>query len=254
MIKVQDLTLTQQHNPILQEVSCQFSAGNISVLLGKNGAGKSSLLNCLSGWQSINSGVILWEEQKLKSFSSQQLATKRAVLEQDLQRPIGLTVRDLISLGLEVNATPCSLQQLVEWCDLTELLERPLIQLSGGELQRAHLARVVAQILPPSRDLSGKWLLLDEWASAMDLEHQRAWLQKFKHWQSRGLGIIMIVHDLQLAQSIADEILLLKKGKVFASGSVSEVMNAQTLSLGLDIQVAQYQNSEGEEVWLPSLD
>jgi len=125
--------------------------------------------------------------------------------------------------------------------DIEHLKERDVLTLSGGEQKRAQLARVLAQIWPSSFEhpqaFEGKWLFLDEWSDALDLKHQVHIGCLFKQLVQKGLGIIMVSHDLNQVLHLTDTCTLLKKGQLFAQGPTHKVMNDQTLTEVFDLSV-----------------
>jgi len=263
MIELENVSVKIGSASLLSQVSLRFQPAKISVILGQNGAGKTTLLRCLSGWQTPSSGEIIWQGQPLKTYSLSQLAQQRAVLEQQQAQPFAMSVQALVELGFNRDNNAFNprhaqaAQGVAQLCDIEALWSRNVQTLSGGELQRVHLARVLAQIWcdtpkksEQSLDFTGKWLLLDEWSNAMDMEHQQQWVQLLQQWAQAGLGIIMIVHDLVLAQAVAQEVVLLKEGRVFAQGPANEVFKAPILEQGLNVSVRGVQSERGE-VFLP---
>jgi len=252
IIECQNLSYQVQEKALINQLSCEFTSAKIHVVLGKNGAGKSTLLALLSKELQPTMGYVVWQNQTLDQMSYADLAQKRAVLPQ-LQSPaFSISVQELVQLGAQVqqglNAqqTKEICQIVMQACDVVNLAQRDVMQLSGGEQKRAQLARVLAQIWPIEAFDTGlvnpfknRWLFLDEWTNNLDLHHQQSLAQLFKQLALQGLGIIMVLHDINLCAQIADEVLLLNQGKLFKQGKVSEVLTAQTIqqALNLDVQI-----------------
>ncbi|WP_321326292.1 ATP-binding cassette domain-containing protein [Thiomicrorhabdus sp.] len=255
MIHCHNLSYQVKHKSLLEAVNCQFNEGQISVILGKNGAGKSTLLSLLSKELMPTNGTIFWQNKPLQQLSYAELSEKRGVLPQ-LQSPaFSLSVQALVELGAEVQQgfTPMSAQQIkqvaltvMKACDVLHLANRDVIKLSGGEQKRAQLARVLAQIWPMNnidaglpKPFLGHWLLLDEWTNSLDLYHQQTLATLFKQWAAQGLGIIMVLHDINLCAQVADQVIMLKDAKLLKQGSVEETLNPLNIkeALGLDVQV-----------------
>jgi len=249
-VECQKIHYQVQGNVLLHNISCQFDAAKISVILGKNGAGKSTLLNLLSKELLATKGRVIWQNRPLDNLSYADLAQQRAVLPQ-LQAPaFSISVQELVELGAhvqqEINSQQIHsiVQTVMQACDVIDLAQRDVMKLSGGEQKRAHLARVLAQIWPvlaldtglPNPFL-GRWLLLDEWTNNLDLHHQQALAKLFTQWATQGLGIVMVLHDINLCAQMADQVTLLKQGRLFSQGRVDEVLNPIAIEQALDFKV-----------------
>ena len=269
-IKCHNLSFQQGEKYLLSQVNASFIAGKVNLILGQNGAGKSTLLKLLAKSQQPSSGAIDWREQDLQTLPLPELALQRAVVEQQQTMQFDFSVRQLVSLGLEIQFGSelmkayqhvadfdAVLNRILQICDLGDLAERSVLNLSGGEFKRAHLACALAQIWPLQQteqeqpDFSGKWLLLDEWNAALDMRHQQCFASLLKTWCAQGLGVIMVVHDLPLAQQLADRVLLLKDGQVFAEGDSQTVLQKTTLENGLQMNLQIVEQSDGKTMLLP---
>lgn len=243
-----------QDNRLLKKLNTDFQAGEISVILGKNGAGKSTLLSLLSKENEAYSGQIIWQDQSLESLSFTQLAQQRAVLPQMQNMVFSICVQELVMLGAEIQThnqgaaidqlTQQIVQVVMQACDIEHLANRDVLTLSGGEQKRAQLARVLAQIWPleamvAKRTLPflGKWLFLDEWTTSLDLHHQQQLAEYFVTWAKQGLGIIMILHDLNLTSQIADNVKILQAGNLILEGSPDSILTPPNIHLSLGLHV-----------------
>ena len=242
-IEVSSLSFSVQENRMLNQVNARFSAGQIHCILGQNGAGKSTLLKCLSKELIPSEGAVLWANNPLKSLSYAQLALQRAVLSQSAELSFSFTVEQLVRLGVEVRGhceqAPEIIHSVLQVCDMQHLQSRDYLTLSGGEQKRAQLARVLAQIWPVEPQgpdaFVGKWLLLDEWTAGLDIKHQQQLGRYFKGWVERGLGIIMVLHDISFAAQLADQCLILLSGKVYSQGDVLTCLTQEHLREALEI-------------------
>lgn len=269
-IHCQNLSYQIGSKNILQAISATFYSGKINVILGQNGAGKSTLLKLLAKSETLPAGQIVWQQQDLASLSLGELALQRSVVEQQQAMQFDFSVRQLVSLGLEVQFGSelleayehpfdfeAVLDKILRTCDLTQFAKRSVLSLSGGEFKRAQIARAIAQIWPvqstenPVLDFTGRWLFLDEWNAALDMRHQQCFASLLRTWAGQGLGVIMVVHDLPLAMQLADQVVLLKGGQVFAQGSANEVLSAEVLQSGLEMQLQTLITQQGQEVFLP---
>ncbi|WP_168188954.1 ATP-binding cassette domain-containing protein [Thiomicrorhabdus sediminis] len=267
-IECRKLCYSINNQPLLNDVDCAFSAGAIHVLLGKNGAGKTTLLHLLAKEIKPSRGEVFWREKLLAEYSFTDLATQRAVLPQRQVLAFSISVQQLIALGVEAGQhfrnneqKRLIIHQLLMLCDLDELADRDMLSLSGGEQQRAQIARVLAQIwpVPASVDFKktaqkilqplhfdGRWLLLDEWTTGLDLQHQVHFVTLFKQLAAQGLGIIMSVHDINLAWQLADFAYLLDNGALVASGEKTEVMSKPNLQQLFAIELNEVDTEKGK--------
>ncbi|WP_178862071.1 ATP-binding cassette domain-containing protein [Thiomicrorhabdus cannonii] len=236
-----------QGQSLLKGVCGEFSGGCIHAIVGQNGAGKTTLLRCLSKELTPQAGQISLQQRALRDWSFAELAQRRAVLSQQQELAFSFSVTQLIELGLEVaggrfEQRQSRLQVLLELCDLQALAQRNILTLSGGEQKRAQLARVLAQIWPDDWQndaaFAGKWLFLDEWSDGLDLKHQVQIGCLLKQLAAKGLGVVMILHDLNQVAQWADEVLLLKQGEVMAQGDTQAMLTQANLLTVMDVEVA----------------
>ncbi|WP_051640770.1 ATP-binding cassette domain-containing protein [Thiomicrorhabdus sp. Milos-T2] len=251
-ITCQNLSYVVQSNRLVDQLNSDFLAGKISVILGKNGAGKSTLLSLMTKELEPHEGDVLWQETSLSTLTFAELAQQRAVLPQLQNIVFSISVQQLIELGAEVQkegkVDPQNIQQIalevMQICDVTHLAQRDVMTLSGGEQKRAQLARVLAQIWPLKamnshhlKPFEGKWLFLDEWTTSLDLHHQQQLSAFFTQWAQQGLGIIMVLHDLNLTSQIADNVKILQDGKLVLEGEPKEVLTPHNINLTLGLNV-----------------
>ena len=273
-IRCHNLSFEVAGKSLLSKVNAQFTSGKINVILGQNGAGKSTLLRLLAKTHVLSAGQIVWQGKDLSEVSLSSLALQRAVVEQQQSLQFDFSVRQLVSLGLEVqfgselvDAYEYRAQQSLDFeavlgkilrtCDLTAFAERSVLSLSGGEFKRAQIARAIAQIWPintdkdATPDFTGRWLFLDEWNAALDMRHQQCFASLLRSWAAQGLGVVMVLHDLPLAMQLADSVVLLKQGKVFAQGDAQDVMTQTVLQEGLEMQLQSLTSEQGQRILLP---
>jgi len=247
-ISFKNLSFQIEQACLLTDVTGAFAAGQIHAIIGQNGAGKSTLLRCLTKEWQATSGEVYFKQQNLSSLSFAALALERAVLSQHQEVAFAFSVEQLVNLGFEAQQTtwPASVKQtlldaVLDATDIQHLQHRDVLTLSGGEQKRAQLARVLAQIWPvdfeSEQAFFGKWLFLDEWSEALDLKHQVHIGCLFKQLADKGLGVIMVSHDLNQVMQLADTCTLLKAGSVLAQGVTQSVMTSENLTKALDISV-----------------
>lgn len=220
---------------LLNNVSVDVAPGEIVILIGANGAGKSTLLHVLSGDRSAYQGDVLMDEKSLNTYCPRTLAQRRAVMPQHSPLHFAFSVSDIVEMGRAPHRQECSatihraiIEQALELTDLSQLRNRDYTTLSGGEKQRVHLARVLAQVWP----LDGyceRYLLLDEPTSSLDIHHQYSMMENLVHISEKGIGILLIAHDLNLASMFADRLVVMKAGEVIAQGHPNEVYRSDVL-------------------------
>lgn len=229
LLSVQNLGFKVGGRQILQDISCQVEPGQVLALIGPNGAGKSTLLSLLAGDQKPSAGSINLAGRPLESYKPLELARTRAVLLQQTSVAFSYTAQQVVEMGRAPWRGHERSQQdqevvarALEATDTVHLAQRDVRTLSGGEAGRVHLARVFAQDTP--------LLLLDEPTAALDILHQENTLKLAREYAQNGIGVVVVLHDLDLAASYADQLLLLEKGRVVAQGSPREVCQAEILS------------------------
>jgi iron complex transport system ATP-binding protein len=226
MLEARHVTVTAGGSFLLKGVGIAARPGRIMVLIGPNGAGKSTLLRVLSGELMPTHGGGLLDGRPLAAFSASELARRRAVVPQASVLAFPFTVLEVAMLGVTVpglapttaDARAAGLEALAA-VGLSALADRLYVHLSGGERQRTHIARALCQIAAPAaRADQTRCLLLDEPTSNLDLAHQSLVLEAVRRQAERGIAVLAVMHDLNLAAALADELVLLAGGEVKAAG------------------------------------
>jgi iron complex transport system ATP-binding protein len=235
MIRAEQLTVSVSDRNILDDVSFTIGDGKLLVILGPNGAGKSTLLRVLTGQLTAFSGQVLFNDRPLPSLNSAELARCRACLPQNQAVPFDFSVEEIVALGRLPHAHRKSavsdeqiIEQAMQKTDVLHLRRRSIMTLSGGEAQRVHLARVLAQIWQ-SPALTTNYLFLDEPTSSLDPQHQHSVLRIAREYADNGGVVIAILHDFNLAARYADEILILQNGGSVAHGTPEQVLQPALL-------------------------
>ena len=217
---------------VLEDVSFELARGSFTALLGPNGSGKSTLLKICSGVIEPGTGSISFEGRDLSSISARDRARVTAYVAPELTAEFPLTARETVMLGriagggglltLASAKDEEAVRASMERCQCWELRGRELHSLSDGERQRVALAKAFVQ--------QPKVLFLDETLSRMDLDHQaRIGLMLKALSAETGLAVVLVAHDVNLATEWAESCLLLKTGKLVASGPVSRVWTTENL-------------------------
>jgi len=253
MLEARDLTVTVNGNTLLRQVDAAARPGHVTVLIGPNGAGKSTLLRVLSGELAPSSGQALLDGRPLAAVPAAELARRRAVVPQASVLTFPFTALEVAMLGITVpgfeasNAAAArSALEALEAVAMAPLADRLYVHLSGGERQRVHIARALCQLAaPPSHADFTRCFLLDEPTSNLDLAHQTLVLDALRRQAARGLAVLAVMHDLNLAAALADDMVLLVRGEVAARGSPAEVLRDELLSAAYGCQVAANRVPDG---------
>lgn len=233
-IRAHGVTVIKQGRTILNGVTMESHAGQVTGLIGPNGAGKSTLLAALSGDIPIAAGRVEVGGKDAAASSALELARTRAVMLQDVGVAFSFLVRDVVEMGRHPwGAGPddaAIVNAALETTGITHLQDREVVTLSGGERARAAFARVLAQQTPV--------VFLDEPTAAMDVRFQEQTMGVVRGLAAKGVAVVVVLHDLQLAARYCDRVVCLKSGTVAASGPVDEVYSADVLSDVYDWPIA----------------
>jgi len=241
---------------LLGDVSMRLSPGTFTAVLGRNGAGKTTLLRVLTGDLPANAGSVALDDRPMHSFAPRALARRRAVLSQQPSLAFGLSVGDVVALGrLPHRGTPAmrddraALAAVREAFALAAFWERPYPTLSGGERQRTQLARAAAQLWRPDGVQEGQALFLDEPAAALDLAQQRVALGFAGDMRQHGAAVLAVVHDPNHAVA-ADQVVMLRDGKVMAIGAPEAVLTEANLAECFGVIVEAVARADGRRVFV----
>jgi iron complex transport system ATP-binding protein len=230
LIEARTLSVRIGTKTLLADVSLAVRAGELVAVVGPNGAGKSTLRRVLCGDQQPTAGEVLMDGRPLGAWSLVERARARAVLPQDSTLNFPFTAFEVVLMGRTPHVRGAEEPRDYEIAraalaatEADHLAERLYPTLSGGERQRVQLARVLAQIWEPT-PAGTRYLLLDEPTSNLDLAHQHSTLAVARRLAGAGVGVLIILHDLNLAAQYADRIVMLKEGRVTAAGPPDEVL------------------------------
>lgn len=236
--------------PLLIDVSLDVAPGEFVAIIGPNGAGKSTLLNALAGDRVLSSGEILLDGRPLTHWSKPELARRRAVLPQHSAVAFDFTGLQIAMLGLLAFRNSLSERQMQALAERalveTEALgfaDRPYTVLSGGERQRVQLARVLAQC--DADPTASPFLLLDEPITGLDLSHQHAALASARRRADRGLGVLAVLHDLNMAARYADRVGIVERGRVTNLGPTRQTLDPERLSAVFATPIVRIEASGG---------
>lgn len=241
----------------VRDVTVSFSAGKLSAIIGPNGAGKSTLLHGMLGLTPIANGKVALLGRPLAGWSLSERARMLAYLAQTEGLPPDARVRDVVALGRGAGEWKWGLFPTQPWTQADEaaveealtrtntlgLAQRTVAELSGGEAQRVALARALAA--------QPRFLVLDEPTNHLDLTHALEVMHYLRAEVTSGVGVVAVLHDLNLAAR-ADHVVLLNKGQVLVAGTPAQVLTPQHLAAAYGIQVEVLRTQTGRLVVVDS--
>ena len=231
MMELSHIGLTKGKAAILRDIKTRIAPGQLTMLVGPNGAGKSTLLSILAGLTLPTEGHVTLAGEATSGWARERWARAVTLVPQLSQMGFPLTVREVVELGglahsqSVVQLREATRHALNDW-DIHYLAGQEVRLLSGGEQQRTQLARSWIQVQQPDTHF---WLL-DEPLSALDLRHQRQCLQLVQQLKAQNTGVVMVVHDLNLALRYADHVMMLCCGELVAEGTPQQVLTAERVS------------------------
>lgn len=240
MIAVERASFRYGTRSVLDGVSFAAERGQICAILGPNGSGKTTLMRLMLGFLRPSAGRVLVAGRDVASYPRRELARLLSAVPQETPVDFPFTVTELVllgrtphvgMLGIERDVDLRAAEAAMEACGVRELADRPIHALSGGELRRVFIARAVAQ--------EGAALLLDEPTSGLDIHHQVAICELLRAQARRGVAVVVVVHDLNIAATYADRVLLLRDGREAAQGTVDDVLSYARVRevYGVDVYV-----------------
>lgn len=228
LLTAEQLSWCTDGNLILDDISFSIEQGSFTGILGPNGAGKSSLLRCLYRFVKPDQGVVSFEQDDIWQLNANDYAKNVAVVLQETPSHFNLTVHDVVALGLiphkgifarANNSDDEKIAQAIEQVGLSHKEQKNFEHLSGGEKQRALIARAIVQ--------SPRLLIMDEPTSHLDVRYQ---IQIMELAKSLGITVIASFHDLNLASAMCDNLLVLKQGELVCQGTPKAVLTKEMLS------------------------
>ena len=213
------------------DLSFDVPRGSFYALLGPNGAGKSTVMRLMLGALLPQQGEVRFEQRPVADWPRRDLAQRIGVVSQSEEMPFPMTVRELVGLGRyphlgswhrESDADRVAVQRALDRCGLVNLHTRPISALSGGELQRARIARALAQ--------EPRTLVLDEPTASLDIAHEMSIFELLAGLVAHDeTTVVVITHNINLAARYAHTLMLLHEGRIAAEGSAADVLARERL-------------------------
>ena len=254
MFQIQNATFAIPGRSLLHDISVNFSPNRVYGLIGHNGSGKSTLLKLLTRQHEPTDGRILLNDKEIRAYSARAYAKEVAYLPQQLPAATALTARELVMMGRYAwsgllgrtnDADRQAVEQALRLTHTEKFADQIVDTLSGGERSRVWLAMCLAQ--------QSRFLLLDEPLAALDIAHQidvMALVRKLS--RDLGLGVIIVIHDINLAAQYCDELVALKQGRLLKTGKPADIMTAEVLKdiYSVDMNIIAHPEN-GRPVALP---
>ncbi len=235
--------------PVLRDIDFIVRRGEFVSVIGPNGSGKTTLLRVAAGVLALERGTVVFCGRPIGAWRRRELAQRMAVVPQLSAVAFEFTVAEFVGLGRTPYIAPWSslgrqdrsaIEKALELTDLTDLAGASITQLSGGEFQRAVLARALAQ--------EPEFLLLDEPTAFLDPGHCARIMALLEELSREGMTIVGIFHDLNIPAAYGSRILALRNGRVFADGPVEQVIDSRVLSELYGTPMTVVQRPDGRKV------
>lgn len=214
-IKVLDLKVEFGSKKILEKVNLEFNWEELTVIIGLNGAGKTTFLKTLAGLLKYKEGKIFYGLNEIKNISNKEKAKIISYVPQKIELSFNYKVTEFIKMGMtpysdifgNVKNENIKIEEALNYLNISYLKDRLVNELSGGELKLVYLARNRVQKTP--------WMILDEPSSSLDFKREHEFLKKMKEYMKENkVGAIMSLHNPSIAKIYADRIIVINKGKI----------------------------------------
>lgn len=239
MLEIKNITKLYGKSKVLDNVTCSIEKNKFTSFIGSNGAGKSTLLNIMARTLKYDLGDIIIDGKSQKDYKTENLATKIAILSQSNNINIRLTVRELVSFGRYpyskgklTKEDKEKVNESLSYIGILDLADRFLDELSGGQVQMAYIAMVIAQ--------DTDYIFLDEPLNNLDMNHSVKIMKVLRKLvKEKNKTVVVVIHDINFVSVYADNVIALKSGNVVVQGKNEEVITKEILrdiySLDMDI-------------------
>ena len=231
ILKIENLDISINGREIIKDISFNVQRGEILGVIGPNGSGKTTLFRSISGVLKASGGNIVFDNKNIKNYSSKELAKKMSVIPQMIEITYPFSVEEFILMGRFPHSGRYGysahkdyevINKIMKMTGIEEIKNRKMNELSGGERQRVLIAQGFAR--------ETGFMMLDEPTSHLDIYHQVQLLNLLNNYNKEcGLTILVVLHDLNLAASYCDRLILLKDGTIYKEGSVKDVLTYQNI-------------------------
>lgn len=229
MLEIKNVTAGYGKQPVLNGVNATFEKGKLTSIIGVNGCGKSTLLKVILGILPMTDGIVEIDGKELSSLKRNEIAQRIAYLSQGKNTP-DMTVMQMVLHGrfpyLSYPRRYTSRDREIafsamEKVGIADLAEKPLYSLSGGMRQNAYIAMALAQ--------DTDYILLDEPTTYLDIAHQLDLMRILRELADGGKGVITVMHDLPMAFSFSDKIILMNEGEILSGAAPEQIYQQNTI-------------------------
>ncbi|QGH20075.1 ABC transporter ATP-binding protein [Clostridium butyricum] len=247
-ISVRNLSISYEDNNIIEDMDLSIPKGMITIIIGSNGCGKSTILKTIARINKPKNGDIFINNKNIKKIKEKDIAKEVAFLPQGPVCPSGLTVRELVAYGRFphqklIGGLNSHDKEIIDWAinetGLSDFKDREVENLSGGQRQRAWIAMTLAQ----ETDI----IMLDEPTTYLDMSYQLEVLEVLEKLnKEKNITVVIVLHELNNACRFANNIVGLKKGKIICEGKPIDVINKSTLKeiYGINATLTKSENGE----------
>lgn len=249
ILHVQGLGVTRQGKTLLRDASLTLAKPSLVAVIGANGAGKSTLIRAITGEWPATGHVALWGQDR-RHWQRKALARRMAVMSQHTALNFDLTALDVVELGRLPHADTNTTRRQIAFDALAALgaeahAQRHVTSLSGGEQQKVHFARALAQLQDAE---APSLLILDEPTAALDLAQQRVVLDAAAAFRQRGNLVLAVLHDLNLVTRYADAVVVMKAGRVLIHADTPAALTPEILTEAYGVAVTVHIGPDGRRV------
>lgn len=245
MIELKNVCAGYEGKTVLHDANVSFEPGKITVLVGPNGCGKSTLLKSIVRINPHSSGEILIGGISIEKMDQKQLARNVAYLAQNKKAP-DISVMKMVLHGRFAHLSyPRKYRQkdieiaqkALKWAGMEAESEKIVSKLSGGMQQKVYIAMALAQ--------DADTILMDEPTTYLDVVHQLRLMEMARQLAKAGKAVVMVLHDLTQALQIADQVVVLKEGKIIAQGTSDEIYESGSLQRAFGVEVERVHTKSG---------
>tara|TARA_B100000579_G_scaffold118368_1_gene95219 strand:+ start:1225 stop:1998 length:774 start_codon:yes stop_codon:yes gene_type:complete len=243
-VRCESIDINLNKREILKNISIEVNEKEILSIIGPNGAGKSTLLKSLAGDINPINGNIFYDEKNISQIDIQERAFTRSVMSQLQPIAFDFSVKEIVEMGWidrgESNYADefdNAVYEVINKCGVKDLIDRNFNTLSGGEQRRIHFARTLLQLWRPSNSNDPKYLFLDEPTANLDLTYEIKLLNIVREEAQAGAGVMLVLHDLNLAAKFSDKVAILKNGSLVDIGIPKDILKSSLLSDIYEIEV-----------------
>lgn len=239
MIEIKDMCAGYGQRQILKDISVSFKKGKLTAVIGPNGSGKTTLIKSIIGFIPITSGNVFVDGQELSSMSVRDTAKKIAYLPQG-QGVSKMTVAELVLHGrfahlgyprIYGQKDKMAAAAAIKRMGISEYAEKKLSELSGGMRQNAYIAMALAQ--------NSEYIFMDEPTTYLDIANRISLMKTMRELADEGHGVVAVLHDISIAMEFADEIAVIKDGRLYAFGTPDEIYRTGTVDAVFGVRLAQ---------------